>query len=252
MAIVEKILRKIKQKSVGLKIKEYNSLRHFFANKKGLEIGGPSQIFRSNDIIPIYNDAQRVDGVNFSSQTIWENTIREGYTYNYGVESLGYQYILEASNLSPIGSESYDFVLSSHSLEHCANVLKTVEEWHRVLKLGGVMVVVVPDKRFTFDHKRPITDFSHLVSDFHQHIDEHDLTHLQEIVENHDIEKDPGAVNAELFLARSAKNYENRCLHHHVFDHGLMSEIFDYFNMRVLYIGLRSPFHIITIAQKSL
>lgn len=40
-----------------------------------------------------------------------------------------------------------DFVVSRHNLEHYVDVVKTLVEWRRVLRPGGVLAVVVPDER---------------------------------------------------------------------------------------------------------
>ena len=39
----------------------------------GLEIGGPSKIFRK--AIPVYPKAEKIDFVNFSNSTMWEGKI---------------------------------------------------------------------------------------------------------------------------------------------------------------------------------
>lgn len=44
----------------------------------------------------------------------------------------------------PVESASYDLVFANHFLEHVDDVLKTVEEIHRILKPGGRCVVQVP------------------------------------------------------------------------------------------------------------
>jgi ubiquinone/menaquinone biosynthesis C-methylase UbiE len=40
-----------------------------------------------------------------------------------------------------------DFVVARHNLEHYVDVVKTLEEWRRVLRPGGALAVVVPDER---------------------------------------------------------------------------------------------------------
>jgi predicted SAM-dependent methyltransferase len=49
----------------------------------------------------------------------------------------------------PVPNETFDIVFSSHTLEHFgwSNVHKVVEEWSRVLKVGGEMRIVVPNLR---------------------------------------------------------------------------------------------------------
>jgi SAM-dependent methyltransferase len=40
-----------------------------------------------------------------------------------------------------------DYVVSRHNLEHYIDVVRTLREWRRVLKVGGRLGVVVPDER---------------------------------------------------------------------------------------------------------
>lgn len=39
-----------------------------------------------------------------------------------------------------------DFVIARHNLEHYIDVVKTLREWKRVLKKGGVMAIILPDE----------------------------------------------------------------------------------------------------------
>lgn len=72
----------------------------------------------------------------------------------------------DAETLETIRSESQDFVIANHVLEHCANPLRALESFFRVLKPGGILYLTVPDKRFTFDADRPITPLEHVVRDY--------------------------------------------------------------------------------------
>ena len=44
----------------------------------------------------------------------------------------------------PFPSDSQDAVYSSHSLEHIHDQITAIREWHRVLKVGGHIIVAVP------------------------------------------------------------------------------------------------------------
>ena len=50
----------------------------------------------------------------------------------------------------PYPDESVDFITSIHSLEHFADPVALLTEWKRVLKIGGRIVIIVPDWRHTF------------------------------------------------------------------------------------------------------
>src|SRR5206468_928437 len=143
----------------------------------------------------------------------------------------------------------YDFLLASHCLEHMANPSCAFHEWLRVLKKKGVIFLVLPDKAGTFDHRRPVTAFSHLVRDLEMQTPEDDFTHLKEILTLHDLALDPPAGNLAAFEKRSRANFQNRCLHHHVFDLPLMREIFDYFGVETVLSTTAKPFHLIAIGR---
>lgn len=49
-------------------------------------------------------------------------------------------------SLTMFGDEELDFVVSRHNLEHYVDVIRTLLEWKRVLRVGGVMALVLPDE----------------------------------------------------------------------------------------------------------
>ncbi len=226
---------KIVSKIMARKIDHYVIIKELIIDKYGLEVGGPSGIFRNRGFIPIYNIVKGLDGCNFSNSTIWEGKIQSGETYSYHKNRKGFQYITEAIDLSLIQDAKYDFIISSHCLEHVANPLKAMEEWLRVLKKDALLLIVVPNKQFTFDHRRPVTKFSHLLEDYHNSTGENDLTHLQEILELHDLKRDKPAGGINQFRERALNNFETRSLHHHVFDAALLKEVFNFFKLEVLH-----------------
>ena len=221
-----------------------------FNNSYGLEIGGPSSIFRVKGIFPVYVYAKSVDGVNFSNSTIWEGKLQAGNTYNYFNQHYGYQYIAEAVDLQPIETGRYDFVLSSHSLEHTANPIKALKEWNRVLKKNGKIVIVLPDKEKTFDNKRPYTSLDHLMQDYVNVTKEDDETHILDILQLHDFTNDP-ATDKENFRTMLKSNFVFRSAHHHVFNFELIKSILEYTGFEVLHQQKNNPFHLVTIAQKN-
>lgn len=230
-----------------------NNYKPYFQNlkgKNGLEIGGPSSIFEENGIIPIYSIVKSLNGCNFSENTVWQGKIKEGRYYKYGGRT-GYQFISDAINLRTMEPDSYDFIIASHVLEHIANPFRALSEWLRVLKDEGVLLLILPHKDGTFDHKRPVTTIKHLIEDFENDINEDDLSHLPEILKLHDLNLDPAAGDLNSFKERSLHNYENRCLHQHVFDTKLVVEILNYFKIRIISMEVHLPYHIIFLGKKT-
>lgn len=221
------------------------------SNRCGLEIGGPSSLLQRNNILPVYPSIKSLDGCNYSDETIWEGKLKEGYNYFYSSsKSKGFQYILDAVNLESIENHKYDFIISCHNLEHIANPIKALKEWLRVLKNDGFLLLVLPNKDGTFDHKRKITSLDHLIDDYNNSIGEDDLTHLDEILALHDLSMDKAAGDFESFKKRSKNNFRNRTLHHHVFDNFLLIQLFNYLNLQVIALDTVKPFHIIIMGKK--
>ena len=221
-----------------------------FRKLNGIEIGGPSDLFKVKGQLPIYLFANQVDGVNFSNDTIWEGTLKEGAHYHYYQNKTGYQHIAEASELDFLGNAQYDFVLSCHSLEHVANPLKAIMGWKRILKPGGKLALVLPDKEQTFDKKRPYTQFAHLLDDYHRNTPESDSTHFEEVIALHDFSKDHFLQSKEDLEKRTLLNLENRAVHHHVFSIELIAEMLVWAGFEIAWQQTAAPHHLITIANK--
>ena len=63
----------------------------------------------------------------------------------------------DAERLASLGDASQDFVVANHFLEHTEDPIGTMENVLRVIKPGGIAYLAVPDKRFTFDVSRDVT-----------------------------------------------------------------------------------------------
>ncbi len=225
--------------------------RVFFEGKIGLEIGGPSPMFRQDGLLPVYADAERIDNCNFGRHTLWEGDLRDGAPFLFDERRApGTQRVAEATDVGRAAPGPYDFVLSSHTLEHVANPLRALSEWIGVLQAEGLLVLVLPHRDGTFDRKRPVTALAHLVQDFERNTGEGDMTHLEEILESHDLSRDPDAGDFESFRQRSLRNPENRCLHHHVFNTRLAIEVVDHMKLQLLAVEVFQPFDIFVVARK--
>ncbi len=67
--------------------------------------------------------------------------------------------------LSTIPAASQDFIVANHFLEHCEDPIRTIETHLGKLRPGGILFYAVPDKRYTFDSRRPLTPLDHIVAD---------------------------------------------------------------------------------------
>ena len=53
--------------------------------------------------------------------------------------------VADANDL-PQETNSQDYVIASHLLEHMIDPIASLDEWNRVLKIGGRLILVVPDE----------------------------------------------------------------------------------------------------------
>lgn len=202
------------------------TLRDITNNKYGVEIGGPSSTGHV-----IYQHAISIDNVIFSKNTLWSSH-EDDYYYD---NKKGTVIVNDAVNITNVSNNNYDFVFSSHSLEHIANPLKAISEWLRIVKNEGHIIIVVPEKSSCFDHNREYSKFSTLLTQYQKNVDEDDLSTLREILSLHDLCMDPPAGTFEQFVVRSLNNYNNRCLHHYVYNDELLMAICNYFKCEYVY-----------------
>jgi SAM-dependent methyltransferase len=73
----------------------------------------------------------------------------------------------DANEITKYVHEDFDFVFSSHCLEHMKDPRKAIQEWWKLVRLGGHLFFIVPDEdlyeqgvfpsRFNGDHKATFT-----------------------------------------------------------------------------------------------
>lgn len=54
-------------------------------------------------------------------------------------------------------SKHYDWIIASHLIEHTPDLIGFLKQCDQVLKDDGVVSLAIPDKRYCFDHHRPIS-----------------------------------------------------------------------------------------------
>lgn len=86
----------------------------------------------------------------------------------------------------PFKTDSFDYVASSHVFEHIANPIAAICEWYRVLRPGGIIYMVVPDRRFTWDRSRNLTSCEHMFEDYRKGTTDCDVVHIEDFVDNID------------------------------------------------------------------
>jgi len=74
----------------------------------------------------------------------------------------------DAQFLNKFGDNQLDFVVAYHVLEHLPATLEAIENWIRVVRRGGHILMAVPDKRFTRDRHRELTPMEHFLRDYEE------------------------------------------------------------------------------------
>lgn len=67
--------------------------------------------------------------------------------------------------------EGYDWAAAAHVIEHVPSIIDWLRAAGKKLKENGILFLVVPDKRFTFDYFRPETTLGRILEDhFHRKV----------------------------------------------------------------------------------
>lgn len=216
-------------------------VKPYVKSKVGLEIGGLSDMFSRIGILPIYPLAKSVDNCNI---------VKPKYRLFYLVR--GTDYMKDGIDLSFLGNKQYDFVLSSHTIEHIANPLKALVEWKGKLKLGGALIVICPHRDYTLDHNRPITPFAHIYEDWENYTQESDTTHFAEIAELTDCigSKQEAQSTAKAIRLGLEHNVTERVLHHHTFIPESLVDMFEWVELKIIYLDTVMPHHIVIVGVK--
>lgn len=62
-----------------------------------------------------------------------------------------------------VGNKKFDYVLASHVFEHIPDPVTWLQDIEKVLHTGGILSLVIPDKRYTFDVSRRETLFPEIM-----------------------------------------------------------------------------------------
>lgn len=131
--------------------------------------------------------------------------------------------ISDSERFPDVPDNSFDFVVANHVLEHVSNPIGALEEWHRILRPGGLLLMALPDKRFTFDRRRQRTSLAHLLSDYNSDLPAQQLNarHLLEWAQYVE-QLEPGTAQFERWVAGQLER--GYSVHNHVW---IVQDVFD-------------------------
>lgn len=129
----------------------------------------------------------------------------------------------DGEKLLTLPNNTYDFVIANHMIEHCQNPIGAIQNFLRVLKVGGILYMGVPNKHYTFDRDRPLTTLDHLVQDYQEGPEWSKQDHYQEYVRL--VDKMPEAKIAERMKLLLDMDYS---IHFHVWQPDSFLELLSY------------------------
>lgn len=132
-----------------LKFKESLLAHKLLDGLQGIEIGGSAHN-------PFGLKTRNVDFTN-RMDTVFKQAERDMCG-----DALPVDIVAPGDNL-PLEDSSVDFVISSHVIEHFPDPIKALKEWHRVVRPGGFIFVVAPNKNRIFDKDRDRTTLAELI-----------------------------------------------------------------------------------------
>ena len=99
----------------------------------------------------------------------------------FGTENVPYiDYVSDTGKLNII-NEIFDIVLSCHSIEHQIDFVEHLKEVSRLLKTNGYYVIILPDKRYCFDH---FINESNIADVLEQHFSKRTLHSIKSVIEH--------------------------------------------------------------------
>lgn len=126
----------------------------------------------------------------------------------------------DAEKLSKFKTNSLDFIIANHFLEHCLDPIGTLINMTKKLRKDGVLFFAIPDKRYTFDKDRKITPYSHLEAEYKDKDKSFLVEHTEDFVKLG--EKHKGNINKRV---KELIDSEYR-IHYHVWTQNEMYELF--------------------------
>lgn len=121
-----------------------------YINGYGIEIGA-----LHNPLIVKNGNVKYVDRKN-------NEMLRLDYPELNDLELVYVDIVDDGETLSTIDNNILDFIICNHFIEHCQNPIGTIRNFLTKIKIGGIIYMAIPDKNFSFDIDRELTNLEHL------------------------------------------------------------------------------------------
>ncbi len=198
-----------------------NFIAHHFISGKGIEIGAAHHPVK----MPATASVKYVDM--FSAEDL-----RKAFPNEYAKADLVHIDVVDdGEKLVRFKNNSLDFIIANHFLEHCLNPIGTLLMMYKKLRKNGTLYMAIPDMRYTFDRKRPLTTYQHLLDEHHDKTGKRfRKTHTEEFIKlaaplDEHFSKAPSANLSAEEQVRQLLNSDYR-IHYHVWTQKQMTELF--------------------------
>ena len=137
-------------------------LRYINKNGQGLEIG-PSH----NPVAP-KKEGYKVDIIDHMNREQLITKYKDAQVVLENIEEV--DFVWQGENYSELTGKKkfYDWIIASQVIEHTPDLIGFLNDCDAILKDDGMISLVVPDKRYCFDHYRPITGLSKIIDSHYQ------------------------------------------------------------------------------------
>jgi ubiquinone/menaquinone biosynthesis C-methylase UbiE len=103
-------------------------------------------------------------------------------------------FVLGNSLKESVRGKRFDYVIASHVIEHIPDTVTWLNDIASILKPGGSIRLVIPDKRFTFDLLRQDTSPSQVIESFFEKIEKPSISMMYDYASNYALSIDTASV----------------------------------------------------------
>jgi len=159
--------------------------------------------------------------------------------------------VAEAAEI-PVRDAAFDFLFSSHMLEHHQDTLRVLYEWKRVLRPGGVLFLVLPHHARTFDRYRGVTPLQHHIDDYANLGSREDHSHFPEIevgwsrVEEFERLREEFENEWQMKMWDWPGRIRNGVIHYHVWSQNEVVDLLRYAGFSIEYVADTIPENVIS------
>ena len=152
----------------------------------------------------------------------------------------------------PVDDSCFDFLISAHCLEHCVDPIKVLNEWKRIIRKEGKIILILPHCERTFDKKRKKSDINNHINDFNNSISVDD--YINENGSHRHILEESAEVSFENFnhswekkarIERDKWDFkwlsETGNIHYHVWTQNEVIDLLSYIDFKIIYCNPEVP-----------